>query len=166
MSYGQLASTAFRTILRLCGIEGIVAEFINILKLSVGSESVEDHGNWQHDHRHLWPPGRAIHVTRMFPKREDEILAGGSLFWVIKGVILCRQRLLGLEQVTGNDGISRCAMILDAEIIRTEPAPRRPFQGWRYLDPSDAPRDLTKGREREQALPESLALGLADIGLR
>ena len=147
-------------------IGGFVTDFINILKLSVGSESIEDHAGWQHHHRHLWPPGRAIHVTRMFPKRVDEILAGGSLYWVIKGVVLCRQRILGLEQVNGGDGITRCAMILDAEIIRTEPAPRRPFQGWRYLDPGDAPRDLTKGRDREQAIPETLALALADIGLR
>jgi hypothetical protein len=143
-----------------------VADFINILKLCVGAESVEDLTDWQHSQRHRWPAGRSVHVTRMFPKREAEILSGGSLYWVVKGVILCRQRILGLEQVTEADGISRCALILDAEVIRTEAAPRRPFQGWRYLDPSDAPRDLARGREREQAIPETLALALADIGLR
>ncbi len=143
-----------------------MADFINILKLSVGSDGVEDHEGWQISQRHRWPPGRAVHVTRMFPKREAEILAGGSLYWVIKGVILCRQRILALEQVNGDDGISRCALILDSQIVRTQRAPRRPFQGWRYLDPADSPRDLVKGREREEALPDTLALALADIGLR
>ncbi|WP_309665604.1 DUF1489 domain-containing protein [Tabrizicola sp.] len=140
--------------------------FINILKLSVGSDSVEDHEGWQISQRHRWPPGRAIHVTRMFPKREAEILDGGSLYWVIKGIIQCRQRILGLEQVTESDGITRCAIILDAAIVRTEAAARRPFQGWRYLDPGESPRDLVKGREREEALPPALAQALAEIGLR
>ena len=143
---------------------------LNILKLCIGAASIEhleDYINARY-HRgghHLFK-GKAFHTTRMVPKRVDEILEGGSLYWVIKGVILCRQRILGLEQVTESDGIRRCALILDAEVIRTEPAPRRPFQGWRYLEAGDAPRDLTKGREREQALPETLALALADIGLR
>ena len=143
-----------------------MGEHINILKLCVGADSIDDLIQWHLSQRHRWPPGRAIHVTRMFPKREAEILSGGSLYWVVKGVILCRQRILGLEQVTESDGISRCAIILDAAVIRTEGAPRRPFQGWRYLEPGDAPRDLTKGRAREQVIPETLALALADIGLR
>jgi hypothetical protein len=143
-----------------------VGTHINILKLCVGADSIDDLTQWQHSQRHRWPAGRAVHVTRMFPKREAEILSGGSLYWVIKGVILCRQRILGLEQINEGDGISRCALILDAAVIRTEGAPLRPFQGWRYLEPDDAPRDLVRGREREQALPETLALALADIGLR
>ncbi|WP_431298323.1 DUF1489 family protein [Tabrizicola sp. BL-A-41-H6] len=139
---------------------------VNILKLCVGADSIEDLADWQASQRPRWPAGRAIHVTRMFPKREAEILDGGSLFWVIKGIILCRQRILGLEQITEGDGITRCALILDADIIRTEAAPRRPFQGWRYLAPSDSPRDLVKGREREDPLPPALAQALAEIGLR
>jgi hypothetical protein len=102
----------------------------------------------------------------MWPKREAEVLAGGSLYWVIKGVILARQRIVGLEKVEGADGILRCALVLDAEVIRTEAAPRRPFQGWRYLDPAESPRDLPKGRAREEALPVELAQALAEIGLR
>jgi hypothetical protein len=139
---------------------------VNILKLCVGADSVEDLVDWQASQRARWPKGRAIHVTRMWPKREAEILDGGSLYWVIKGVVLCRQRILGLEQVNGSDGISRCALILDAEVIRTEAAPRRPFQGWRYLTQEESPRDLAKGREREEALPAALARALAEIGLR
>ncbi len=139
---------------------------INILKLSVGSDSVEDHAAWQLSQRPHWPEGQAIHVTRMRPKREAEILDGGSLFWVIKGLILCRQTVLDLQEVNLGDGIPRCALILDARIIRTEPAPRRPFQGWRYLDPKDAPRDLPQARAKDDPLPAALARALADIGLR
>jgi hypothetical protein len=139
---------------------------VNILKLCVGADSVEDLTDWQASQRHRWPPGRAVHVTRMWPKREAEVLAGGSLYWVIKGVILARQRIMTLDRVEGADGILRCALVLDADVVRTEAAPRRPFQGWRYLDPAESPRDLPRGREREETLPPGLALALADIGLR
>ena len=142
-----------------------MAEPLHILKLCVGAESVEDLVQWQASHRHLWPAGEALHVTRMWPKREAEVTQG-SLYWVIKGVILARQRILRLDEVVGGDGIRRCALVLDAAVVRTEPAPRRAFQGWRYLDPADAPRDLVKGREREEKLPDDLARALADIGLR
>lgn len=143
-----------------------MAEFVNILKLCVGADSIADLTGWQASQRHRWPVGRALHVTRMWPKRAPEVLAGGSLYWVIKGLVQCRQRIVGLEPVTEGDGITRCALILDAVIIRTESAPRRPFQGWRYLDPAEAPRDLAAGRESEDALPPALALALAEIGLR
>lgn len=139
---------------------------LHLLKLCVGADSVEDLSHWQDSQRGRWPRGCAIHVTRMWPKREADVLDGGSLYWVIKGVILCRQRLLGLEKLEGSDGITRCALVLDEEIIRTEAAPRRPFQGWRYLDPKEAPRDLPKGRALDDALPAEMARALADIGLR
>ena len=139
---------------------------LHLLKLSVGTDSVEDLADWQDSQKARWPKGCAVHVTRMWPKREGELLEGGSIYWIIKGVMLCRQRLVGLERVDGADGITRCAMVMDREIIRTESAPRRPFQGWRYLTPEDAPRDLVKGRENDDALPEELARALADIGLR
>lgn len=139
---------------------------INLLKLCVGADSVEDLLHWQQSQRRNWPPGQAIHVTRMWPKREAEVLEGGSLYWVIKGAILARQRIADLQQVDLGDGISRCALVLDAEVIRTEAAPRRPFQGWRYLDPADSPRDLPKGRAKDDPLPAALAQALAEIGLR
>ncbi len=139
---------------------------VNILKLSVGSETVEDLAQWQIGQRHRWPEGRAVHVTRMWPKREAEIVAGGSIYWVIKGLVLARQRILGLEERIGADGIRRCAFLLDPALVRTDPAPRRPFQGWRYLEPEQSPRDLPPGRDREAALPPELARALADIGLR
>jgi hypothetical protein len=102
----------------------------------------------------------------MWPKREAEVLDGGSLYWVIKGVILARQRITALQEVDLGDGIPRCALILDAEVIRTEAAPRRPFQGWRYLDPKESPRDLPAVRAKDDPLPPKLAQALAEIGLR
>jgi len=142
------------------------ATMINILKLCVGADSVEDLLHWQTSQRPHWPADRAVHVTRMWPKRESEVLDGGSLYWVIKGVILARQRITDLQEINLGDGIPRCALVLDAEVIRTEPAPRRPFQGWRYLDPKDSPRDLPKGRAKDDPLPAALAQALAEIGLR
>jgi hypothetical protein len=139
---------------------------IHLLKLCVGAESVEDLAAWQASQAPLWPKGRAVHVTRMWPKRAAELLDGGSLYWVIKGVVLARQRLVALEPVDEGDGVQRCALILDAAIVRTEPQPRAPFQGWRYLAPDAAPRDLAGGRARDDRLPPALAAALAEMGVR
>ena len=138
---------------------------LNILKLCVGADSVEDLLQWQAQHLGHWPAGRAEHITRMWPKRAEEVLDGGSLYWVIKGQVLARQRILALEPRQGADGIARCALVLDAQVIRTEAAARRPFQGWRYLAAEESPRDLPKGRALETALPANLAQALAEIGL-
>lgn len=143
-----------------------MTEQVHILKLCVGADSIDDLLDWQRSQRARWPKGCAVHVTRMWPKRADEVLNGGSLYWVIKGIILARQQVVGLEQVTAEDGITRCAIILNDQVIRTQSAPRRPFQGWRYLDPKDAPPDLIAGREREEALPPGLAEAMAEFGLR
>lgn len=102
----------------------------------------------------------------MWPKRADEVLSGGSLYWVFKGLVLARQSILRLDKRPGADGVLRCAIVLDPTVIRTEPQPRRPFQGWRYLSPEDAPRDLRKSGPREEALPPALAAALAEIGVR
>jgi hypothetical protein len=107
-----------------------------------------------------------VHVTRMWPRREAELLNGGSLYWVFKGFILARQKITRLDQITDPDGTKRCAIVLDNSVIRTTPAPRRPFQGWRYLVAKDAPGDLPQGAEDDDALPTTLEMALADIGLR
>ena len=143
-----------------------MAESVHLLKLCVGAESVDDLLEWHRTHPSPFPTGERRHVTRMWPKREAEVLNGGSLYWVVKGVILCRQRILRLDEVDRGDGIRRCGIVMDPQVIRTEAAARRPFQGWRYLAPEDAPRDLPKGRESDSALPEEMALALAEIGLR
>ena len=145
---------------------GAMSGFVNLVKLCVGADAVEDLLQWQAERAARNPGWVPCHVTRMWPKREAEVLNGGSLYWVFKGVILARQQIIGLEERRGEDGIARCALLFAPEVIRTEPAPRRPFQGWRYLDPKDSPRDLPKGRELDSVLPEPLALALAEIGLR
>ncbi len=139
---------------------------INLLKLCVGAEDVQDLIDWQDRRRAETPGWQCCHVTRMWPKREAEVLAGGSLYWVFKGQVLARQRIVGLEERRGADGILRCAILLDPEVIRTEPQPRRAFQGWRYLDPAEAPRDLRLSRVEGDALPPALAAALAEIGVR
>ncbi|RVV96809.1 DUF1489 family protein [Mesobaculum littorinae] len=139
---------------------------LNILKLCVGAESVEDLATWQEDRRRAWPDGLPRHVTRMWPKREAELLDGGSIYWVIRGVILARQVILRLDPVDRGDGVRRCGLVLDPEIIRTEAAPRRPFQGWRYLPTEDAPNDLSAARRDEPTLPPALEAALAEIGVR
>ncbi|MEM1373868.1 MAG: DUF1489 domain-containing protein [Pseudomonadota bacterium] len=135
---------------------------IHLIKLSVGTETVGDLEAWQKLRRAQ--TGEARHVTRMWPKRGDEVLDGGSIYWVIKGVILCRQRILRLDEVTGEDGIRRCGIVLDPEIVRTSPAPKRAFQGWRYLKPGDAPADLS-GEVQNEELPPKLELALSEIGV-
>ncbi len=140
-----------------------MVDHVNLVKLCVGAESPADLERWQAGRYGDQP---AAHVTRMWPKREAELLAGGSLYWVFKGVILGRQRILGLEERIGEDGIRRCAIRLDRELVRVAAVPRRPFQGWRYLDAADAPPDLPTGREAEDSLPPDIAAALADMGLR
>ncbi len=138
---------------------------INLVKLCVGAEAVEDLVAWQNTPASRGPDGQRRHVTRMWPKQEVALLAGGSLYWVFKGEILCRQRILRLDEVIGADGVRRCGIVLDHEIIRTTPAPKRPFQGWRYLKPGDAPPDIRAGREAEATLPPAMTRALADIGV-
>jgi hypothetical protein len=140
-------------------------DHINLVKLSAGTETVEDLAAWQASRRAQGADGLPRHVTRMWPKREAEILAGGSIYWVIKGLIQCRQRILRLDPVQGSDGIRRCALVLEPELVRTRPAPRRAFQGWRYLAPADSPADLPAGRAEEEALPPGMSAALAEIGV-
>ncbi|MFY0310487.1 DUF1489 family protein [Leisingera sp. D0M16] len=138
---------------------------VNLVKLSVGTESVESLMAWQEMRRRELPEGLPRHVTRMWPKREAEILNGGSIYWVIKGLIQCRQRILRLDEVTGEDGIRRCAIVLDPELHRTHTAQKRPFQGWRYLKPEESPADLPQGKNQEEPLPPELSQALAEIGV-
>ena len=139
---------------------------LHLQKLSVGTESPDDLAAWQAALRAQTGDGLPRHVTRMWPSREDEILGAGSIYWVIKGVILCRQHILRFDEVTRGDGIRRCAIVLDPALIRVATAPRRAFQGWRYLKDADAPPDLPASRAGEDVLPPALSAALAEIGLR
>jgi hypothetical protein len=138
----------------------------HLLKLSVGTEDVAGLKAWQATKRAQTPDGYPRHVTRMWPKRGDALLNGGSIFWVIKGVILCRQRVIRLDEHLSDDGIRRCAIVSDPELIRVNATPKRAFQGWRYLSVEDAPEDIPQGRQDEEPLPPELSNALAAIGVR
>ena len=141
--------------------------YVNLIKLSVGSESVDSLIDWQQNRSRQWKGSRYFHITRMWPTREDEILNGGSIYWVIQGVIQCRQKVIGFDEVIGEDGIRRCAILLDSDVVRTEPVRKRPFQGWRYLAAGDAPRDLSREQAaRADDIPPKLMAALSEIGVR
>jgi len=142
---------------------------LNLLKLSVGTESVEALAEWftvLAARNSAAGHGPILtHTTRMWPRKEAELLAGGSIYWVIRGNVLCRQKILRLDPRTGADGIRRCAIVLDPQIIRTTPQPRRAFQGWRYLKGADAPADTGPFRPGEETLPPDLESALARFGV-
>ena len=142
---------------------------LNLLKLCVGADSVEDLEEWIAERlaeaRAKGLPAEQFHTTRMVPTRGAELTDGGSLYWVIKGNVQCRQRLTEIRPFVDGEGISRCRLVLDPQGIRTEWQPRRAFQGWRYLPPKDAPRDLKDGSGGWQALPPDLRSELANLGL-
>jgi hypothetical protein len=135
---------------------------LNLVKLCVGVSELSQMEQWLEDVKH----GRETldHVTRMFPRRKEEILPGGSLYWVIRGMILCRQPIADLEPVTGADGIERCRIVFKPKIIPVRPVPRRAFQGWRYLEVADAPPDLSKGATAA-GISEKMRRELAELGL-
>ena len=141
---------------------------LNLLKLCVGTDTPDELAAWHARRRRETGRPHAIHITRMWPRRETELLDGGSLYWVMRGVIRARQDIVGLEEITGQDGIRRCGILLAPDLHLTEAAPRRPFQGWRYLAGPEAPRDLDEtGIDAGSAmLPADLACALQEIGVR
>jgi hypothetical protein len=134
---------------------------LNLLKLCVGVAEVDELVDWQR--RRLKAERRLYHTTRMIPRRREELLDGGSLYWVIKGQVQCRQRLTDIVPFTDDEGIGRCRLMLDPEIVLTRSQPRRAFQGWRYLVPADAPADLAAGDVA--GLPPEMRAELAELGL-
>ena len=142
---------------------------LNLIKLCVGCDSVEDLEEWiafrLDERRRAGEPVEQFHTTRMVPTRSAELVDGGSLYWVIKAQVQCRQRLLEVRPFVDGDGIGRCHLILDPTVVRTEWQPRRAFQGWRYLKQTDAPADLGKGRAGLIEMPPKLRQELAALGL-
>ena len=141
---------------------------LHILKLCVGCSSIAELVDWISDasarDRHTDRSGGILHTTRIVPKRVDEILGGGSLFWVIKGQIACRQRILDIQPFTDVDGIGRCHLVLKPLVITVEPRPFRAFQGWRYLEQKNAPPDIAHESGIVE-MPEALRRELAGLGL-
>lgn len=140
---------------------------LNLIKLCVGVDSLQELADWQKrrlkEKRAKGQKPELIHVTRQFPKRADELLAGGSLYWVIRGQIAARQRLIELREVKKN-GVPHCGLIYDKKLVPVRPRPRRAFQGWRYFDAKDAPPDVAEIKGAK-GLPETLTRELATLGL-
>jgi hypothetical protein len=144
---------------------------VHLIKLCVGCDSIEDLAAWQVERlKAMRKAGnrrpRLFHRTFQTPKRRTELLDGGSLYWVIKGLIQVRQPLLDLAEGSKDDGTPCCLLVLKNELVAVRPTPRRAFQGWRYLDPDEAPGDLARGAAGSiGAMPPKLRKQLAELGL-
>lgn len=136
---------------------------LHMIKLSVGSESTESLAAWQktryETHGRLW------HATRMQPRRRAELLDGGSIYWVIRGIVQARQPLVDIETDVDGEGRSFTRLMLQPGLVKVLPRSHRPFQGWRYLRPEDAPADLTESGPEAGELPPGLAAELRDLGI-
>ena len=142
---------------------------LHLIKLCVGCDTVEELEGWiaarlKEKKKRGQKPER-FHTTRMLPKRAAELTDGGSLFWVIKGQLICRERILDIRPFRDADGISRCRIVMDGKVKLVSPRPYRAFQGWRYLDDSDAPGDLDRAAPGAAAMPEPLRRELRELGL-
>jgi hypothetical protein len=142
---------------------------LHLIKLCVGCDSVKELDAWIRarlaEKKRRGQPREHVHTTRMMPKRVDELLDGGSLYWVIRGQVMCRQRLRDVRSFRDGEGIGRCRLVLTPKLVLTQPRPTRAFQGWRYLDPQAAPKDLDRAAPGAAAMPESLRRELRGLGL-
>jgi hypothetical protein len=142
---------------------------LHLIKLCVGCDSVAELEDWikqklkEKKKRRQKP--EHIHTTRMVPKRADELTAGGSLYWVIRGQIAVRERILDIRPFTDKDGVGRCRVVLDGKLVLVEPRPRSAFQGWRYLEAGQAPRDLSRAAPGAAKMPEQMRRELRELGL-
>ena len=142
---------------------------VHLIKLCVGVDTVKELADWQAERlKRLKRAGQTpelCHRTLQTPRRRDEVLDGGSLYWVIKGFVLVRQRVLDLRVDAKDDGTACCGIVLDAELVATRPHPRRAFQGWRYLEAADAPKDVRVYEEEADDLPPGMREDLRELRL-
>ena len=142
---------------------------LHLIKLCVGAESIRDLEDWIEERlagkRRKKQPAEHIHTTRMVPTKATELLDNGSLYWVIKGEIACRQRLTDIRPYNDKEGIRRCRLVLEPKVVPVVPRPRGPFQGWRYLAVADAPADLGRSGKGLTKLPEEMRRELRELGL-
>jgi hypothetical protein len=142
---------------------------VHLIKLCVGVETVKELADWQVERlKRLKREKRTpelCHRTLQTPRRRDEILDGGSLYWVIKGFVLVRQRIVDLRADVKEDGTACCGIVLDRELVPTRAHPRRAFQGWRYLEAADAPRDAKNFADADEAVPPGMREALRELRL-
>ena len=139
---------------------------VHLKKLCVGVASLAELRAWREKmairHGEDLP---TVHTTRNMPKRAQEILNGGSLYWVIAGQIRCRQAIIEIRQLDGSDKGPRCALVMSPKIVETRLRAHRPFQGWRYLETDDRPQDLIIGESNSADLPQAMEDELRTLGL-
>ncbi len=138
---------------------------IHLLRMAVGIDDLDHLRRVQAARRAADDQGRLFGFTRNMPKRAAEVLDGGSMYWIIKGYIRVRQPILGLERRTDEDGRTMCAIEYGPELVPTVLQTRRPQQGWRYLEPADAPPDRFSSTQGAEDLPPDLAAELRDLGV-
>ncbi len=135
---------------------------LHLIKLSVGVQSLDDLRRRQAQHAMDFPPLR--HRTRNFPRRAEEVLAGGSIYWVINRLVTARQPIRDIADGVREDGTKCTDLILDPLLVPVRARMMRPFQGWRYLPPEDAPDDVP-AHDDAGDLPEALRRALASLAL-
>jgi hypothetical protein len=142
---------------------------LHLIKLCVGCDSVADLESWikqkLKEKTRRRQKAEHIHTTRMAPKRADELTDGGSLYWVIRGQISCRERIVDVRPFVDKEGVGRCRLVLDGKVVLVEPRPRAAFQGWRYLEVKEAPRDLARAAPGAARMPETMRRELRQLGL-
>jgi len=133
---------------------------VHLVKLCVGIERLQDLRLWQakrlDDLTRAGQLPELCHKTKQMPRRKDEVLDGGSLYWVIKGYVSARQRIVDLKETVREDGSPCCGIVLDPAMVETRPNPRRPFQGWRYLESDEAPPDLAAADDSIADMPPGM----------
>jgi len=138
---------------------------LHLMKLAVGVRDVAHLAALQEARAASAPPLR--HRTRNFPRRAAEIRQGGSMYWVIQGAMVVRQPVLDIIEDRYDDGSACAAIVLEPRLVPVAARLMKPFQGWRYLAPADAPEDLTSGKlpRGGDALPPELARALRELCL-
>lgn len=139
---------------------------LNLIKLAVGIEDLEHLERRQTQYRNK-KTGNFEHRTRMMPQRQGDVLDGGSMYWVIRGLILVRQPILSLSEGKDEHGKPLCVIELEPRQLLVQPRAQRPFQGWRYLKAEDAPVDIAAGGKIyvDPAMPKAMRMELARLGL-
>ena len=142
---------------------------VHLVKMAVGIDSLDHLAEVQKQRRAKLKAERGkpilIHKTRNMPKRETEIIKAGSIYWIVKGFIRVRQRILGFEKRADREGKPFCEIRLEAKLVRTVPLAHKPIQGWRYMEEDAAPADLTGKAAQADEMPAEMMMQLRELGL-
>jgi len=136
---------------------------LHLLKMAVGIADLDDLRRVRA--ARIEQLGGSFVFTRNHPRRAEAVLRSGSLYWVIRGQIMCRERIAAIRPFVDKEGVGRCRVVLVPKVVLVEPRPYRAFQGWRYLEPKDAPRDLDRAAPGARDMPEPMRRELRQLGL-